>query len=86
MEACATFVLGSETGVKFSCFVNRLIRALMVLEQVDLSGEDSDLLIDLIAMSRDDATPVARLVTRHSLLSVPLTDGSRPQRNGRSRS
>lgn len=49
-EECVTFVLGSETSLKFSCFLNRLVRVLIVMEQVQLSDEDSELLLDIITM------------------------------------
>lgn len=49
-DGCTSFVLGSETGLKFSCFVNRLVRVLLVLENVKLSEEDTNLLIDIIAI------------------------------------
>ncbi|MBP6786287.1 MAG: hypothetical protein KA170_01760 [Candidatus Promineofilum sp.] len=48
-DDCATFVLGSEAGLKFSCFVNRFLRVLLVLENVKLNDEDSELLMNIIA-------------------------------------
>lgn len=49
-EGCITFMLGDETGVKLSCFLNRLVRVLLVLEKTKLAEEDSELLIDMIAV------------------------------------
>lgn len=49
-DECASFVLGSETGLKFSCFLNRFIRVLLILERTDLNEADTDLLIDVIAV------------------------------------
>lgn len=50
-EECVTFLLGSETSLKFSCFLNRFVRVILVLEKLELSNEDSDLLLDIIALS-----------------------------------
>ncbi len=49
-DGCVTFTLGSKTSLKFSCFVNRLVRVLVALENLKLSDEDSDLLLDMIAV------------------------------------
>ena len=49
-DECITFELGSETGLKFSCFLNRFTRVLLVLENVKLSAEDSELLLDIITI------------------------------------
>lgn len=45
-----SFLVGSETGLKFSCVLNRLLRVIIVLENVDLTEEDSEMLLDIIAM------------------------------------
>lgn len=48
---CVTFELGGETALKFSCFLNRLVRVLMVMEKVELNDADSELLLDIIALN-----------------------------------
>lgn len=50
-DECASFVLGSETGLKFSCFLNRFLRVLLVLDRAELDEADIDLIIDVIAVS-----------------------------------
>jgi hypothetical protein len=42
------FLLGSDTALKMSCFVSRLIRVVVVLERVELNQEDTDLLLEII--------------------------------------
>lgn len=46
---CATFLVGSKTNLKFSCFLNRLVRIMMVLENVELGDLGEEFLMDIIA-------------------------------------
>lgn len=47
-EQCITFELGDETALKFSCFLNRFVRVMMVLDKVALNDADSEMLLDII--------------------------------------
>jgi hypothetical protein len=48
---CVTFEVGSETAVKFSCFLNRVVRVLVVLDETTLNAEDYDLLLDVLVIA-----------------------------------
>ncbi len=47
-DVCASFRIDSKTAVKFSCFVSRLVHVMVLLENVALDAEDSELLLDVI--------------------------------------
>jgi len=51
-EECVTFLLGGEVDstVKISCFLNRFVRVMVILDKLELSAEDDDLLLDIITM------------------------------------
>ncbi|MCW5847166.1 MAG: hypothetical protein KIS95_08060 [Anaerolineae bacterium] len=49
-DECITFLLGSETGLQFSCFVSRLLRVLLVMDRVQLNEDDAELILDIIAV------------------------------------
>jgi hypothetical protein len=47
-DECATFLVGGETHLKFSCFLNRLVRVLLVMENAELGDLDEEMLMDII--------------------------------------
>ena len=75
-EECATFELGGETGLKFSCFVNRLIRVLMVLENVKLNDADSELLLDIIAINLREKCGLSNVRQDNWALSLAVRQGA----------
>ena len=75
-DCATTFLLGSETAIKFSCFVNRLLRVLLVLENVDLSVEDYDLLIDVVAIKLREKCGLTAVRQEGWSLDLAVREGS----------
>jgi hypothetical protein len=75
-DGCITFVLGDETGIKLSCFLNRLIRVLLVLENAELNVEDSELLIDIIAINLRERCGLAFVRQGDWALDLAVRQGS----------
>lgn len=75
-DCATTFLVGSETGVKFSCFVSRLLRVILVLENVELSAEDEELLIDIIAIKLREKCGLSNGRQDGGALSLAVLQGS----------
>ncbi len=75
-DGCLTFVIGDETGLKFSCFLNRLVHVLMVLEKVDLNDADSELLLDIIAIKLRERCGLPTVRQDDWALSLAIRQGS----------
>ena len=75
-DECASFELGGETGLKFSCFVNRLIRVLLVLENVKLDDADSELLIDIIAIELRERCGLSTVRQGDGALDLAIRQGA----------
>ena len=75
-DGCITFVIGDETGLKFSCFLNRLVHVLMVLEKVDLNDADSELLLDIIAIKLRERCGLPTVRQDDWALSLAIRQGS----------
>lgn len=75
-DECVTFELGGVTTLKFSCFLNRLVRVLMVLEKVELNDADSELLIDIIAMQLREKCDLSHVRQDDWALNLAIRQGS----------
>ncbi len=75
-EACVSFSLDSETALQFSCFLNRLVRVMIVLEKVKLSEEDSDLLLDIIAIGLRERCGLTSVRQEGETLDLAIRQGA----------
>lgn len=75
-DGCVTFELGGETGLKFSCFLNRLVRVLMVLEKVELNDADNELLLNIIAIELREKCGLSNVRQDEWALNLAVRQGS----------
>lgn len=75
-EECASFLLDGPTGLKFSCFVNRLVRVMLVLDNVALEGEDSELLLQIIATQLREKCGLALVRQEEWALELAVAQGA----------
>lgn len=75
-DGCVSFELGGETGLKFSCFVTRLLRVLMVLEKVKLNDADSGLLLDIIAINLREKCGLTNVRQDDGALNLAVRQGA----------
>ena len=75
-DECVSFELGGETALKFSCFVNRLLRVLLVLENVQLDDADSELLLDIIAIKLRERCGLSTVRQGDEALDLAIRQGA----------
>jgi len=75
-DQCVTFTLESETALQFSCFLNRLVRVMLVLEKTNMNAEDSELLLDIIAMELRERCGLPAMRQDDWALSLAVRQGA----------
>ena len=76
-DACdTTFLLGGQTGLKFSCFLSRFVRVLLVLERTQLSEEDTELVIDIITIKLREKCGLSTARQDDSAINLAIQQGS----------
>ncbi|MCO5181545.1 MAG: hypothetical protein M9896_16000, partial [Candidatus Promineofilum sp.] len=75
-DECISFELGSETGLKFSCFVNRFLRVLLVLDQAQLNDDDGELILDIITAQLQEKCGIVNVRQDGRALDLAVRQGA----------
>ena len=75
-DVCASFRIGSNTSIKFSCFLSRLVHVMVLLENVALDAEDSELLFDVIVAGLREKCGLTGIRQGAGVLELAVVQGS----------